>query len=91
MLALGEEAKKKNLKVGVGLMCRHCDAREELFNRIKDGEIGDIIMLRAYRLTGPVGSAFDRRPSPTASASCCTRSSSSTASSGPAAAASATS
>ncbi len=27
MLALGEEAKKKNLKVGVGLMCRHCDAR----------------------------------------------------------------
>ncbi len=37
MLALGEEAKKKNLKVGVGLMCRHCEAREELFNRIKDG------------------------------------------------------
>ena len=28
MLALGEEAKKKNLKVGVGLMCRHCEARE---------------------------------------------------------------
>ena len=27
MLALGEEAKKKNLKVGVGLMCRHCEAR----------------------------------------------------------------
>ena len=41
MLALGEEAKKKNLKVGVGLMCRHCEARQELFNRIKDGEIGD--------------------------------------------------
>ena len=31
MLALGEEAKKKNLKVGVGLMCRHCEARGELF------------------------------------------------------------
>ena len=60
MLALGEEAKKKNLKVGVGLMCRHCEARGELFNRIKDGEIGDIIMLRAYRQTGPVGSALDR-------------------------------
>jgi predicted dehydrogenase len=27
MLTLAEEAKKKNLKVGVGLMCRHCDAR----------------------------------------------------------------
>ena len=28
MLALGEESAKKNLKVGVGLMCRHCEARE---------------------------------------------------------------
>ena len=39
-------------------MCRHCEARGELFNRIKDGEIGDIVMLRAYRQTGPVGSAL---------------------------------
>ena len=46
---------KKNLKVGVGLMCRHCDARQELFDRIKDGEIGDLTLLRAYRMTGPVG------------------------------------
>jgi predicted dehydrogenase len=58
MLTLGEEAKKKGLKVGVGLMCRHCDARQELFNRIQDGEIGDVIMLRAYRQHGPVGSAL---------------------------------
>lgn len=58
MLALGEEAKKKNLKVGVGLMCRHCEARDELFKRIQDGQIGDIIMLRAYRQHGPVGSAL---------------------------------
>jgi predicted dehydrogenase len=58
MLALGEEARKRNLKVGVGLMCRHCEAREELFTRIKDGEIGDIVLLRAYRQTGPVGSAL---------------------------------
>jgi predicted dehydrogenase len=58
MLALGEAAKQKNLKVGVGLMCRHCEAREELFNRIKDGEIGDIVLLRAYRQTAPVGSAL---------------------------------
>ena len=35
MLALGEEAKKKNLKVGVGLMCRHCDARGELSSGFK--------------------------------------------------------
>ncbi len=58
MLALGEEAKKKNLKVGVGLMCRHCEAREELLHRIQDGQIGDIILLRAYRQTAPVGSAL---------------------------------
>jgi predicted dehydrogenase len=58
MLALGEEAKKKNLKVAVGLMCRHCKARGELFNRIQNGEIGDIITLQAYRMHGPVGSAF---------------------------------
>ena len=64
MLALAEEAKAKNLKVGVGLMCRHCEARQELFDRIKNGEIGDIILLRAYRLTGPVGSAFSE-PKPT--------------------------
>ena len=58
MLLLGEAAKQKNLKVGVGLMCRHCEAREELLKRIQDGQIGDIIALRAYRQTGPVGSAL---------------------------------
>ena len=58
MLALGEEAKKKNLKVAVGLMCRHCKARGELFDRIQNGELGDILMLRAYRMQGPIGSAF---------------------------------
>jgi predicted dehydrogenase len=58
MFALNEEAKKKNLKVAVGLMCRHCKAREELFDRIKNGEIGDITLLRAYRVTGPTGTAF---------------------------------
>lgn len=58
MLALGEEAKKKNMKVAVGLMCRHCDARQELFKRIQDGEIGDVITLRCYREHGPVGFAF---------------------------------
>lgn len=65
MLALNEEAKKKNLKVGVGLMCRHCDARGELFKRIQDGAIGQIINMRAYRMQGPVGSCFSvRNPGP---------------------------
>jgi predicted dehydrogenase len=58
MLALSELASEKGLKVGVGLMCRHCVARGELFKRIQDGEIGDIVLLRAYRQSGPVGSAL---------------------------------
>ena len=55
MLQLGEEAAKKNLKVGVGLMCRHCKARWELLDRIKQGQIGDITTLRSYRLVGAAG------------------------------------
>jgi predicted dehydrogenase len=55
MFELGEESVKKNLKVGVGLMCRHCEARGEMWKRIRDGQIGDITLLRAYRLAGPTG------------------------------------
>ncbi|MEQ8787747.1 MAG: Gfo/Idh/MocA family oxidoreductase [Pirellulaceae bacterium] len=58
MFELGELSKERGLKVGVGLMCRHCEARGELYDRIKNGEIGDITLLRAYRVTGPTGSAF---------------------------------
>lgn len=57
MLKLAEESEKKNLKVGVGLMCRHCRARAELYDRIKSGQIGDIILMRAYRMHGPGGTA----------------------------------
>ncbi|MCX7887330.1 MAG: Gfo/Idh/MocA family oxidoreductase, partial [Verrucomicrobiae bacterium] len=58
MLALAEEADKKNLKVGVGLMVRHCRARQELHQRIQNGEIGDIILMRAYRIHPPYGGSF---------------------------------
>jgi len=58
LLQLAERSVQQNLKVGVGLMCRHCAARWELFDRIGDGQIGDIIALRAYRMHGPIGSAF---------------------------------
>ena len=57
MLALNDKAIAKNLKVAVGLMCRHCEARRELFDRIQSGEIGDITMMRAYRMAGPTGTA----------------------------------
>ncbi|WP_417391278.1 Gfo/Idh/MocA family protein [Gimesia sp.] len=57
MLELAKKSEEKNLKVGVGLMCRHCKARQELHDRIKDGQIGDVLELRAYRMAGPTGSA----------------------------------
>lgn len=54
MFQLAEEASAKGLKVGVGLMCRHCVARNELFERIQAGDAGEIVLLRAYRMHGPV-------------------------------------
>ena len=61
MLDLAKKADDKNLKVSVGLMIRHCRARQELHKRISDGEIGDLIAMRAYRMHGPVGSCFSTR------------------------------
>lgn len=58
LLELNEKAKAKGLKVGVGLMCRHCKSRNELKNRIDDGEIGDITFMRSYRMQGRIGSCF---------------------------------
>lgn len=55
MLALAEEADKKNLKVGVGLMCRHSRDRQQMAERIQAGDLGEIIVMRAYRMHGPVG------------------------------------
>jgi predicted dehydrogenase len=57
MLALGEEAGKKNLKVGVGLMVRHCRSRQALYERIRSGQIGDIVAMRAYRMGQGGGTA----------------------------------
>jgi len=57
MLKLGAESVAQNMKVGVGLMCRHCEARGELYQRIRAGEIGELTLLRAYRMAGPTGSA----------------------------------
>ncbi|MGD0901018.1 MAG: Gfo/Idh/MocA family oxidoreductase [Thermoguttaceae bacterium] len=48
-----EEAKKKNLKVSVGLMWRHSNSRQEVIRRIHDGAIGDVQFLRIYRIHGP--------------------------------------
>lgn len=61
MLELSKKADEKNLKVGVGLMVRHCRGRQELHKRISDGEIGDIVLMRAYRMHGPVASCFSKK------------------------------
>ncbi len=52
MLELGKEASAKGLKVGVGLMSRHQRALQEAQKRIADGEIGDIVTMRGYRMAG---------------------------------------
>jgi predicted dehydrogenase len=64
MFKLADEAKKRNLKVGVGLMCRHCPARQELFHRIKDGQIGEVTLLQAYRQKGIEAKEFAPKQDP---------------------------
>jgi predicted dehydrogenase len=65
MLALAEQSVKKNLKVGVGLMSRHSHHMQQLYARIQDGEIGDLLLLRGYRMQNGGGAclprALDRR------------------------------
>jgi predicted dehydrogenase len=55
ILKAGEIARQKNLKVATGLMWRHDPAREEAIKRIHDGALGDLILLRTYRMHGAVG------------------------------------
>jgi len=50
ILRAGEAAEKKNLKIAAGLMCRHSSARQALIQRIRDGALGDIQLIRAYRM-----------------------------------------
>ena len=48
VLAAAEEAKKKNLKVGVGLQRHHSPRYQETVKRVQDGQIGDTVLLRVY-------------------------------------------
>jgi predicted dehydrogenase len=64
MFKLGEESVKRGLKVGVGLMCRHCVARAELLEHIQSGAIGDILMLQAYRQMGREAHSHVASPTP---------------------------
>jgi predicted dehydrogenase len=48
VLAAAEAAKKKNLKVGVGLQRHHQALYLETVKRIQEGAVGDIVYMRAY-------------------------------------------
>ena len=63
MLALADEASAKGLKVGVGLMSRHARNIQELHARIQNGEMGEILFMRGYRMHGPAG-YFESLPKP---------------------------
>ncbi len=52
ILRLAEMAEKKNLKIGCGLMCRHSFSRQALIQKIRDGAMGQIQLIRAYRMDG---------------------------------------
>ena len=50
LLKAGEAAEKKGLKIACGLMCRHSSARQAMIEKIRAGALGDVQMLRAYRM-----------------------------------------
>jgi len=57
VLAAGEAAARKNLKIAGGLMSRHSPALEAAVERIHAGVIGEVVTCWAYREHGPVGFA----------------------------------
>ncbi len=61
LIKAGEEAEKKNLKIAAGLQWRHSENRQKLIERIRDGVLGDIQLIRAYRVH-PVGILGKRPP-----------------------------
>jgi predicted dehydrogenase len=52
LLRAGEEAEKNNVKIAAGLQCRHSPARKALIDKIRDGAMGEIPLIRANRLGG---------------------------------------
>ena len=52
LLEAGKAADKKNVKIAAGVQCRHSPARQALIDKIRDGAMGDIPLIRANRLGG---------------------------------------
>jgi myo-inositol 2-dehydrogenase/D-chiro-inositol 1-dehydrogenase len=55
VLEAAKEAKKKNLKIGVGLQRHHQPSYMQAIERIHDGAIGDVVSMRSYWNGNPVG------------------------------------
>jgi len=55
ILATGQQASAKGLKVAGGLMSRHYQPLEQAVQQIHDGLIGEVLTEWAYRMHGPVG------------------------------------
>ena len=61
IMAAAEVAKRKNLKIGVGLQRHHQDTYQEAIRRIHAGEIGRIVSMRCFWNTGfPAKTALPR-------------------------------
>jgi len=52
ILHAGEEADRRGVKIAAGLQCRHSPARAAMIDRIREGELGELMYVRADRLTG---------------------------------------
>ena len=60
VIQAGQAAQAKNLKIAAGLMCRHSRNRQELIRRIREGQLGQIQLIRAYRMQSVGG--MGKRP-----------------------------
>ncbi|MDR3404286.1 MAG: Gfo/Idh/MocA family oxidoreductase [Chthoniobacter sp.] len=61
VLAAAEEAKKKNLKIGVGLQRHHQPSYMEAVKRLHEGAVGDITSMTCYWL-GDARAGLERLP-----------------------------
>ncbi|HYR59450.1 MAG TPA: Gfo/Idh/MocA family oxidoreductase [Chthoniobacteraceae bacterium] len=62
LLAAAEDAKKKNLKVGVGLQRRHKPGYLEAVKRVQDGALGQILYYRTFWDMGAARAFVPRKP-----------------------------
>ena len=52
LLRAAEKADQKGIKIATGLMCRHSSARQAMIQKIRDGAMGQIELIRTYRMDG---------------------------------------